>query len=220
MFIMKVKDIMKRDLVTLTKEHTIKEALHLLEKNRIRHIPIVDEHGQIQGIVSDRDIRDARPSIFEQHSNDSELDKPISSLMSTNIITAEPEDLVQEVASVFYLYHIGCLPITEDDRLVGMVTETELLHTFVELMGADQPSTQIDVEVSNSPGQLATIALIFKEFDINIHSVMVYPSETDATKTLLFRAQTIDARQVIEAIQKAGFKVLGPLSVGEKYEDS
>ncbi|MDQ0208150.1 CBS and ACT domain-containing protein [Alkalicoccobacillus murimartini] len=217
---MKVKDIMQRDLVTLTVHHTIKDALHLLEKNRIRHIAIVDDKGQIEGIVSDRDIRDARPSIFEQRTDAPELDQPVTTVMSTKIITAEPDDLVQEVASVFYLYHIGCLPITEEDRLVGMVTETDLLHTFVELMGADQPSTQIDVEVSNSPGQLASIAIIFKEFDINIHSVMVYPSESEQTKTLLFRAQTIDARHVIKAIEEAGFNVKGPTSFGELYEDS
>ncbi|MBM0067071.1 CBS and ACT domain-containing protein [Alkalicoccobacillus gibsonii] len=217
---MKVKDIMKRDVVTLFETNTIKEALHLLEKNRIRHIPIVNDQGHIQGIVSDRDIRDARPSIFAQHSDDQDLLKPVSSLMSTHIITAEPEDLIQEVASVFYLYHIGCLPITEDDRLIGMVTETELLHTLVEFMGADQPSTQIDVEVNNSPGQLADLAHIFKELDINIHSVMVYPSEKEETKTLLFRAQTIDARQVISAIEKAGFTVRGPQLNGDLYEES
>ncbi|TSB48084.1 CBS and ACT domain-containing protein [Alkalicoccobacillus porphyridii] len=217
---MKVKDIMQRNVITLSANHTIGEALQLLEKNRIRHIPILGANNEIEGIVSDRDIRDARPSIFEEQTDGTELNRPLSTVMSTNIITAEPDDLVQEVASVFYLYHIGCLPITEEDRLVGMVTETELLHTFVELMGADQPSTQIDVEVDNSPGQLASIALIFKEFDINIHSVMVYPSTSEQTKILLFRAQTIDARQVIQAIQNAGFKVKGPDLHGELHENS
>lgn len=217
---MKVKDIMQRDVVTLSADHTIGEALQLLEQNRIRHIPIVDSGKIIVGIVSDRDIRDARPSIFEERTDSPELDRPLSTVMSTNIVTAEPDDLVQEVASVFYLYHIGCLPITEEDKIVGMVTETELLHTFVELMGADQPSTQIDVEVDNSPGQLASIALVFKEFDINIHSVMVYPSESETKKTLLFRAQTIDARHVIKAIEDAGFKVKGPTLDGETYETS
>lgn len=206
-----VEEIMNIGITTLKATATIQDAIEIMNKNRIRHIPIVDDEMHILGIVTNRDIRDASPSIFHADEHKEDFLKPVTEIMTTNVITAHRLDFVAEVSAIFYEHNIGCLPITEDDKLIGIITETDILHTLVELMGAHQPSSQIDVLVENITGKLADIAHIFKERKVNITSVLVYPYSDDPNyKVLTFRVQTMDPRGIIEAIEKEGYKVLWP----------
>lgn len=77
-------------------------------------------------------------------------------------------------------------------------------------MGAHQPSSQIEVRVENIAGKLADIATIFKERNVSITSVLVYPCKDANYKILVFRVQTMDPRGLIAAIEKEGYKVLWP----------
>ncbi|OLO40224.1 acetoin utilization protein AcuB [Alkalihalophilus pseudofirmus] len=206
-----VEEIMSTNITTLKVTQTIQEAIEVMSKNRIRHIPVVDDDMHILGIVTDRDIRDASPSIFHSDEHKEDFLKPVTEIMKVDVITAHRLDFVAEVSSIFYEYNIGCLPITEDEKLIGMITETDILHTLVELMGAHQPSSQIDVQVENITGKLADIAAIFKNRKVNITSVLVHPSKENSNfKILTFRVQTMDPRGIIEAIEKEGYKVLWP----------
>lgn len=205
-----IEEIMNRNVVTINKDTTIETALQLLNKHRVRHLPIVNSDNEVIGIISDRDIRDASPSIFHKEEHLEDFQKPISSIMVKNVITAHPLDFVEEVASIFFEHQIGCIPVTEEDKLIGIVTETDILHTLVLLMGANQPSSQIEVRVENITGKLAEIASIFKNKNVNITSVLVYPSTDLNYKILVFRVQTMDPRGIIAEIEKEGYKVLWP----------
>ena len=208
-----VEEIMKKNVITLTEDATIEDAMAVLNNHRIRHIPIVDELNQVVGIVSDRDIRDAGPSTLDKN-HKVNLDQPISIIMKRNVFTAHPLDFVEEISSDFYEHNIGCLPIVEDEKLVGIVTETDMLHTLVKLMGAHQPSSQIEVRVENITGKLAEIAAIFKKSNVNITSVLVYPCKDLNYKILVFRFQTMDPRSIIAEIEQEGYTILWPQMPG------
>ncbi|WP_227936574.1 acetoin utilization AcuB family protein [Alkalihalobacillus deserti] len=209
-----IEHIMKKNVITLRDTSTIKEAMQLLELHQIRHIPVINENQILVGIVSDSDIRDASPSIFHFTDHLEDFLKPISTIMKKNVITAHPLDFVEEVSSLFYENHIGCLPILDDDELVGIVTETDMLHTLVELMGAHQPSSHIEVKVENITGKLSDIAAIFKDLKVSITSVLVYPHQDPAFKVLVFRVQTIDPRRVVKVIEDNGYDVMWPSEPG------
>ncbi|WP_100405130.1 acetoin utilization AcuB family protein [Bacillus solitudinis] len=205
-----IDEIMNRRIITLTTDATIQDAIEILANFRIRHILVVDELEKMVGIISDRDIRDVSPSIFHSNEHKEDFQKPVSSIMKTEVISAHPLDFVEEISTLFYEHHIGCLPIIEDEKIVGIVTETDLLHTLVVLMGAHQPSSHIEVRVRNITGKLADLASIFKEMNVNINSVLVYPCNDMNYKVLVFRVQTIDPRGIIEAIKKEGYDVIWP----------
>ncbi|WP_096202657.1 acetoin utilization AcuB family protein [Bacillus sp. FJAT-45350] len=205
-----IEEIMNSDTITLSADTSIKEASDVLTKHRIRHIPIVDEENHVIGIISDRDIRDASPSIFHSDEHKEDLLKPVSTIMIKNVLTAHPLDFVEEVATIFYDNNVGCLPVVEDDKLVGIITETDILHTLVELMGAHQPSSHIEIKVENITGKLADIAAIFKRKKANITSVLVYQHKDPNYKILVFRIQTINPMGVIAEIEKEGYQVLWP----------
>jgi len=209
-FKMIVKKIMKKNIITLRPEDTISLALKTMKKNKIRHIPIVNENDYPVGLITERDVKDASPSIFQLELKENFLNKPIKDVMSTNLITGHPLDFVEEIAALLIENRIGCLPILQDQKLVGLITESDLLHTFVKLTGADQPASHIEIRVPNKPGMLAEVSSIFLNRKVNISSALVYSDTDERYKILVFRVQTINVTLIINDLQTSGYHVLWP----------
>ncbi|QNF26516.1 acetoin utilization AcuB family protein [Metabacillus elymi] len=205
-----VKQIMHKNVITLSSDDTISLALKTMKQNKIRHIPIVNEDHNLVGIVTERDVKDASPSIFQLELKEDFLNKPINSIMSTNLITGHPLDFVEELAAVLIENNIGCLPILQDSKLVGILTETDMLNTFVKLTGADQPGSHIEIKVPNIAGKLAEVSSILHKRRVNISSVLVYPDCDDQYKILVFRIQTMNITMIVNDLQAEGYDVLWP----------
>ncbi|WLR44202.1 acetoin utilization AcuB family protein [Bacillus carboniphilus] len=205
-----VEQIMRKEVSTLGPHDTIEKAIEVMGKEDIRHIPIIDKHGILVGIISDRDIRDASPSIFELVNEKQFLSRPIEDIMKWDVITGHPLDFVEEISAIFYEHRIGCLPIVNHEKLVGIVTEADLLYTFIQLTGGLQPGSQIEVKVPNLSGSLAEVSSIIQQKNVNILSVLVYPDFNDQFKILVFRIQTMNPMSVIESLRKSGYEVLWP----------
>ncbi len=211
---MLVRQIMKKDIITLSKKHSIRDALVTMKQNSIRHIPIVNEEDILIGIITERDVKDASPSIFQLELKEDFLNKSIDTIMSTNLITGHPLDFVEEIAATLIEHKIGCLPILQNKKLVGIITKSDLLHTFVKLTGADQPASHIEVRVPNRAGQLAKLSSIFQNHSINISSVLVYPDIDEQYKILVFRIQTINVNGILQKLMNEGYHVLFPNVMG------
>ncbi len=206
-----VEEIMKRDVITLHKDDTIETAFQLMNTNHIRHIPIIDNDNRVIGIVSDRDLRDSCPSIFTKKGKTDGINNPIEKIMTKDVITVHPLDFVEEISVIFYEKEIACLPVTKDDRLVGMITEKDMLYTLIQLTGAHQPGSQLEVKVENIPGMLSKVTNIIGKHNFNIHSVLIYPYPIDTTyKIIVFRIQTMNPIGVIETLTNHGYEVMWP----------
>ncbi|MCJ8009587.1 acetoin utilization AcuB family protein [Lederbergia wuyishanensis] len=212
-----VEQIMTKDVITLSPEDSIRTAIHLMREKNIRHLPLLNSEKKMIGLVTDRDIKSATPVFSESDKLHEQLEMPLSTIMTTNIITGHPLDFVEEVAVIFYDHKIGCLPILQNGELVGIITGTDLLHTLVELTGANKPGSQIEVKVENRPGVLHEVTGIFQKFKVNVHSVLVYPAQdNENAKILVFRVATMNPLLVIENLKKEGLQVMWPNSPGMK----
>lgn len=207
-----VEEIMKTDIITLSSEDTILHANNLMHHYKVRHLPIIDEESHLLGIISDRDIRDAAPSIFTISLESKEiLHKPIKTIMKTKVITGHPLDFVEEIGAIFYENRIGCLPIVNDNKLVGIITETDLLHTLIELTGAHQPGSQLEIKAPNRTEILNDITEVCRKKKAKILSILIYPDKKDENyKIVVIRVQTINPSPLIEELKLAGFQVLWP----------
>ncbi len=210
-----VEEIMKTNVITLTQNHSINDAYKLMLHHKIRHLPIVNENKgkKLLGIISDRDIRDALPSVLiDSNEQRNVLEKPIKMIMKTNIITGHPLDFVEEIGLVFYKHRISCLPIIKEDRLVGILTKSDLLYTLVELTGAHQPSSQIEIKAPNRAGVLSEMMTsVFLKRKANILSILIYPCKQDEKyKMIVLRVQTINPTHLIADLKQAGYEVLWP----------
>ncbi|WP_144510907.1 acetoin utilization AcuB family protein [Bacillus sp. FJAT-22090] len=208
---MLIEEIMNTSVPTLTPMHTINDALQLLREKRIRHIPIIGPESEILGVVTDRDLKEATPSTLLNSSSPEIFALPLEKIMTKNPIVGHPLDFLEETASIFYDNRIGCLPIVSQGKLVGMITESDLLYKFIELTGSHQPGSQIEVRVPNKPGVLFEISKVFYEQKMNVLSVLVYPDKIDDDyKVLVLRVKTMNPLKLIEAIRAEGFDVLWP----------
>lgn len=130
--------IMTRDPRTLRPEQTLLEAMRFLREHGVRHIPVVDGHGALVGVVTDRDVKRATPSALlgEQRQVWDEVvsGTPVSKIMTRPVITGEPSTPLRDVVRRFVDDKIGCMPVVERGKVVGIVTAHDLLKVMAELL--------------------------------------------------------------------------------------
>ncbi|KMY30129.1 acetoin utilization protein AcuB [Lysinibacillus xylanilyticus] len=206
-----VEEIMNDEPYTLAPTNTVVEALKLMREKKVRHLPVVDEEYHVLGVITERDIKEALPSSLRDEPNTPVFNAKVEEIMVKNPLVGHPLDFVEEVALTFYESRVGCLPIVSGGKLVGIVTTTDLLYTYIELTGATEPGSKIEIRVSDTPGILFEITKIFHEHHANVQSVLVYPdSENTQNKILSIRVKTLNPLAMIEELRKEGFDVLWP----------
>jgi len=126
MVVMLVKERMSPRPITTHPGASLAEARALLDQYRIRHLPVVEE-GRLVGIITDRDLRSAASAASLEQGT-------VGEAMTRNVITVAPETPVQEAAKLMVSHRIGGLPVLKGGALVGIITETDLLKAFVEIM--------------------------------------------------------------------------------------
>jgi acetoin utilization protein AcuB len=210
-----VQNMMQKNTVTIHAEETIGTALKLMLEKDVRYLPVVDDSGNLLGLVTDREVKEASPSIFHQNEHPEDFEKPVSTIMKNAVFTAHPLDIAEELSTIFYEHNISCIPVLEDNKLVGLVTEREMLHAFIQLTGTHQPGSHLEVAVPNEAGQLAKVASVLKDFHLNISSVLVYPSHDEKEKIVVFRVGTMNPLPVIEHLIDHGYEVKWPPVPGE-----
>lgn len=208
---MLIEEIMIKDVLTLSPDNTVKDALDAMRDKKIRHLPILSADGTVVGIVTDRNLKEVVPSSISEVKDHSPYETLLSEVMTKNPITGHPMDFVEEAAVLFYDHKIGSLPIVSNNKLVGIITETDLLYKYIELTGAHQPGSQIEVRVPNTPGILFEVSKVFHEQKLNVLSVLVYPDkESEANKILVIRINSMNPLKIIEGLKVSGFEVLWP----------
>lgn len=133
----------------------------------------------------------------------------VEDLMVKDVITVPPATTIESAAKLLYEHKIGALPVVnEKEELLGIITETDILETFVEATGLGEPSSRIEVEMEDKPGALAKVAQLIKKHDINIISVMTIPATTKGKRIVVFRLATTNPSAVRNEIEGAGYAVL------------
>jgi acetoin utilization protein AcuB len=134
---MRVEDVMTRDVVTLTPEETLRDAINLLRRKRIRHLPVVDGH-KLLGIVTDRDVKRATPSVLagvERDEYDNSLVAiKVAQLMTRDPITVSGRASLKSAVEIFINSRVGALPVVDDGRLIGILTDIDVLRVAYDLL--------------------------------------------------------------------------------------
>ncbi|HET7875371.1 MAG TPA: CBS domain-containing protein [Methylomirabilota bacterium] len=132
---MRVRQLMTGALITAEPETPVLDARSLMQKERIRHLLVTDKKGELLGIVTDRDIRLNLPSqatslsVWEINHLLTRL--TVDKVMTRSVITVGPDREARDAAQLMLEHRIGALPVVDGGRLVGIVTETDLLRAYV-----------------------------------------------------------------------------------------
>jgi len=134
---MQVKERMRTSMILVGPTDSVRAAWQLLREHRIRHLPVV-EQGRLVGIITDRDIRLIFPSgAVGQREQDPHavLEKiSVRDIMTERVITVTPEASIADATRLLLKHRIGGLPVVQGDRLVGIITKTDILAAFVEIV--------------------------------------------------------------------------------------
>jgi acetoin utilization protein AcuB len=214
---MLVEKRMKRDPITIGPEDSFRHAMTLIRQKGIRHLPVLDGN-RLVGIVTDRDIRQASPSpatSLEIHELHYLLEKvKIHEIMTKKVHSVTPATPVEEAARLMLQHKIGGLPVLEEGRLVGIITETDILSAFVEVMGIQHEQTRLELVLEDRPGAFLEVCRIIQEQGGDIVSVVTATANHrgEQTKVLIFRLEGVQVDPLVKNLESGGHTVLSASS--------
>jgi acetoin utilization protein AcuB len=185
---MLVGERMSRQPITIGQDTSIDEALKIMRDEKVRRLPVLNRRGVLVGIVSEKDLLLASPSpatslsIYELHYLLAKM--TVSEVMTRDVITVTEYTPLEEAARIMVDNKIGGLPVMRDDKLVGIITETDLFKIFIELLGAREPGVRVTMLVPEQPGVLAQISDEIANMGGNIVALGTFLGE-DATNRLI-----------------------------------
>jgi acetoin utilization protein AcuB len=187
---------MSHPVLTITPEVPVQDALARMKKDKVRRYPVVDKNGKLVGIVTDTDLMNASPSdattlsVWEINYLLTKI--TVERVMAKEIITVAEETTIEEAARIMADSSIGGLPVLRGDKLVGIITETDLFHIFLEMLGARSAGVRVTVEVKDEPGKLSQLTGAISQLGGNIHGMGAIQGESTDTSALTFKVSGVD----------------------------
>jgi acetoin utilization protein AcuB len=209
---MLVREWMSRQPVTITMDMSITEALRVMRQRQVRRLPVLDESGNMVGIVSESDLLYASPSpvtslsIYEMHDLLTRL--KVSELMAKDVITVTPDTPLEEAARIMADSKIGGLPVVEDGRLVGIITETDIFKVFLEMLGARERGIRITLEHPERKGEMARITTTIAQLGGNILALGAVMTDDPATSIVTFKVEDVSSEELQAAMRDLGLNIL------------
>lgn len=211
---MYISDIMSTELDTATEEMKLSHAAKLMREKERRYLPVVDDQMHLVGLFGHRELASAEPSAITTLSvgevNYLTSKITIGQLMKRNPLTGTPDTLVEEAGFMIRQHKIGCLPVLENGRLVGVVSETDILDFFLDITGCGlTDTTRIAVKLPDRKGALGRLLNTINDFGGYIATV-VSPIEQDeqGRRTAIVRHRSVDPAALDQHLRERGYELV------------
>ncbi|NOT05719.1 MAG: CBS domain-containing protein [Anaerolineales bacterium] len=206
---MLVGERMSRPVISITRDMPIHDALALFKKERIRRAPVLKD-GKLIGIISDKDLLNASPSqatslsVWEMNYMLSKI--TVKEVMTRDVLTVQADTPIEEAARLMADNKIGGVPVMKADKVVGMITETDLFKIFLELMGARTKGIRVTAIAEDHPGQLAMITKAIADAGGNFISFGQFAGTDGKTVIVTFKVAEMKLEDVKKALAKVVVK--------------
>lgn len=152
---MKVDSWMIKDLVTIGSDAGIRDALMVMKKHSVRHLPVID-NSQFVGLVTLGDLKQAILAAMLESLK-------VSDVMIQSPYTITRETTLEKAARIIYEKNIGCLPVVEEGRILGIITVNDILKAFIDIMGVLKAGARIDVILKGIHGSFDEVVSIIEQ---------------------------------------------------------
>lgn len=197
---MKIHSLMIPDPITIKSNASIQEAIELMKINSIRHLPVISGKKQLKGLITLADLKQGLiPSMV--------ADLTLVDLMIKNPITVNPEDDIEIAAQIIYRKKISGMPVVQDKKLVGIITETDILRAFIDMMGILNATSRVDVAIGDETDAFKKAVQIINDKGGDIINVGQTEKET-GKRVYYFRLSSCKTGVIKKALEKEGFEVL------------
>ncbi len=206
---MYVKNRMTSNPYTIAFDAPITDLIELMREKSLKRVPVV--HGdKIVGIITHGDIQKVSPtkattlSIFELNYLLSKM--KVSDAMTEEVIIISPDALLEEAAVQMRDNKISTLAVVADNKLVGIITESDIFDSFIDLLGFRDAGSRITIQAQDVPGVLADIAEMFRDLDYNITHIAVYRG-SGGFSDIVIRTNAINTDLLEKRLQEQGYKI-------------
>lgn len=208
---------MTKNPMTVTADTKVDEVAHLMKKHNFRRLPVVDD-GKLVGFLSDSDLMRVAPSpatTLSRYEINSLLAKIcVRDIMKKDVVSVNVGATIEEAALIMYKNKIGGMPVVSNmGAVVGVITETDIFKTFVDVMGLADGKTRITLEVTDKIGVVKDIAEIFGQAGVSIDSLITCKKE-DNKYEIVIRGDITNIDDIKAKLEAKGYKVIHTVKIG------
>jgi acetoin utilization protein AcuB len=201
---MLVKDQMTPNPVCGHPEMPVTEAQALMQEHNFRHLPILDAENKLVGLVTQRSLMHAVPDDLDQFGpfvvNYVLAKLQAHNIMVRDVITIGPNTTIEEAARIMADNKIGCLPVMQEDELVGIISDNDLFRIMMELLGARRPGVRMTVLQPDRAGEVARLTKIIDEQGGYVSVFVTYPTSDPDTWASVVKVANVPEDALVEAV--------------------
>ena len=203
---MLVKSRMSVPPLTIDPEESLSDAHAYMQKQNVRHLPVVKPDGKMVGLITEDDLLKAEPSsatslsVWEIHYL--LMAVKVKAVMVKDVITTTEDTPIEEAAHLMLDHKIGSLPVLRDDKLVGIITESDIFRTFMELFAAREKGLRITLEGPNKAGELAKITKAVADEGGYISACGTFNLEDTTKKGIILKIRSVEREKLTDALAK------------------
>lgn len=205
-----VKQRMTANPFTVSPERSIPEAQAVMDEHGVRHLPVVDA-GRVVGVISRNDIAAASPSkattLSAQEATYLIAKLKVAKVMSRPAVVIAPDALLEEAAIIMRDSKIEMLPVVAGEELVGVITESDLLDSLIDILGFRDHGTRLTIEALDEPGVLSTLTGVTAAHQANIAHLAVHRGNLD-TSVVVVGLNTPNTEAIEADLTAAGMRIL------------
>lgn len=212
-----VSNSMTKKVVTIDKDADIFEAREKMVQHRIRHLPVIGKDNYLLGIITDRDIRSASPSIVLHESDKMEegeklLTIKVKDVMTKNPVTVSISHTIQDALLIIQNEKVGACPVVDESNILkGIISVHDLLRAFVNVLGIGEPGMLLCIIAEDKIGQLKKIVDAITEENISFGSVLVSRYWDEGKRAVFPYLLTQNVGPVKRKLEKMGYTLLDPM---------
>lgn len=206
-----VKLWMHEVVFTIRPSSTIAEAEELMSLHKVRRLPVLDENDHLIGILSKEDIKNAMPSIIDANFNETARalahQARVEAFMTKTPITTDPMAPLEKVAATMRKNKIGGIPVVVQEKLVGIITESDIFQAFIEILGGNDEGVRIEISIGNEAETIYKTIDLFKKHEMLLLTLTVCNEFSAASRllTIRFRGENVDP--LIDDLWSTGCKI-------------
>jgi acetoin utilization protein AcuB len=191
---MYVADWMAKKVFTVSTSTNVVEAIRTMQEKKVKHLPVVDTSNKVVGILSDRDIKEYTPSkvsSFDVHElNYILFTTKVKAIMKKKVFTTAPDTPIEEAAMVMYDNDIGCLPVIENGKLIGIISDRDLFRVLVDITGIRHGGHRFYLTLDDKLGATKEVLDIVRDHGLIIDSVLTtYEGAKKGQKRVVVRTK-------------------------------
>lgn len=198
---------------TVTKEASLYDAFMIMKKNRVRRLPVTDAQGALSGLLT---VRMLSPGLHldsklgPEESENLRRRKVSDAMIADGLVTCGPNDPIEEVGALMRIRKIGTFPVVGNDRLMGIITESDILDALATVARAGDSNTRIclSVPAKQKTGIIFEIVDLCKRYRMDLLAVLIHPLAGSKNYLVMVRVSGFRTREFLDALWGFHYQVI------------